>query len=366
MVLVLAGTLEQTSMSLFDVQRKYFDSLIVMARFGPVAVPMPGASLLLAVLFVNLVVGGVIRIRKRAATVGILIGHVGILLLLLGGFVETLWSDRGFVAIREGESATAFQAYYDWEIAVTRRRAGEATKEYVLDADVLDGLDEEDVVRFTHADLPFDVVVSGWARNSSPRTAAPGEMAAAVEGILLESLPISRKAENNVPGASVRLVSRSGGPSERGLLWAWPGIPPWVVQRAGAAYEIDLRRRTWSLPFSVHLKKFVKRDHPGTRMAAEYSSFVTKVEGGVAKDVHITMNEPLRTHGYTLYQSGFNQVGSGWSSTFAVSRNPADRWPIASCAVIAFGLAWHFLRKLALHIARQSRSRAPAPKEALA
>jgi hypothetical protein len=367
-LLVLAGTFAQRSKALFDVQRDYFESIVVIEKVAGLPVPLPGGVPLLGLLFVNLFVGGVIRIRKGRGTAGILVAHLGILTLLLGGFVESLWSDKGHMRVWEGESAGAFQSYYDWEIAVDRRGGAAPRREYVLPNDRIEDAEGGRDVRFRHRDLPFDVVVSGWARNSTPKVAKASERSVAVDGLLLESLRLEdENAEANVPGALVTLVSKKDGSRERGLLWGMQD-GPWVVERDGVEYAFDLRPQRWTLPFTIHLKEFVKRDHPGTSMPAEYSSYVTMVEGGVARDVHITMNEPLRHRGYTLYQSSFGPPNDPsprrWYSGFAVSRNPSDRVPIIACAIIAVGLLWHFLRRLVLHILAQTRRAAARTAEA--
>ncbi len=60
------------------------------------------------------------------------------------------------------------------------------------------------------------------------------------------------------------------------------------------------------------------------------------------------MNRPLRTGGYTFYQSSYAEDGRGGeSSTFSVVRN-SGRWlPYISSALLFLGLAWHFLAMLA-------------------
>jgi hypothetical protein len=84
---------------------------------------------------------------------------------------------------------------------------------------------------------------------------------------------------------------------------------------------------------------------------------VSKVEGSVATRIHITMNEPLRHRGYTLYQSGYGPQRPDEPPTpysvFSVVRNPADRVPWFACGVIFLGMLVHFVMKLSRHLARQ-------------
>jgi hypothetical protein len=366
-VLTLVGTFAQGHMSLYDVQRRYFDALVAVVDVGPVSVPLPGGALTLALLGLNLVVGGVVRLRRGRATVGILIAHLGILLLLGGGLVEAVASDKGQMTLHEPavpgshdprSESNRFQSYYEWELVIAERRPDATSVEHVIPWSRLEGL-EGKVLRATSADLPFEVRVSGWTRNARPRRGSARSEGGAW---VLEALEPAREAEQNVPGAQVTLAAPGSTAGPRGLVWGAQEFP-WSVTIARRTFEVDLRHRSWPLPFSLRLRRFVHETHPGTRMDSRFSSYVTKVEDGVERDVHITMNEPLRHRGYTFYQSGWGPPdappGTPHYSTFSVVRNPSDPVPIWACAVIAIGLLVHFGRKLTLHVRASSARGAP-------
>jgi len=367
MVIVAYGTFAQGWMSLFDVQRTYFAAWITWLEFGAVRIPWPGGALALTLLSLNLLLGGVIRMRKGMATVGVLIAHLGILLLFGGSLVESLASDKGQMTLRAGETLDEFQAYDAWEIAVLERPAQGKATEWVLPAARLDGLAPAQVARFHHERLPFDVAVEGWQRSCEPRHGGTGAgVATSVDGIVLQDLPPATSSDaTNIPGCRVTLEPRAGGAPLRTLLWggasiygAGDGPRPWVARVGGRRFEVDLRTRRFSLPFAIELTKFVHKEHPGTRMDSEFSSYVTKHEGGADREAHITMNEPLRHAGYTFYQSGWGprdaKPGERLFSTLAVVRNPSDRVPLLACLVIAAGLLLHFGRKLYLHVRAES------------
>src|SRR5262245_2665252 len=117
LLLTWLGTLEQVDSGLYDVQKKYFESIILVHDFGPydlrlpsfegggfrwthhpfgpIPFPLPGVYLLLALLLLNLVLGGLIRIRKSNRTWGIIVAHVGIVMMLVAGFVKFRYSVEG-------------------------------------------------------------------------------------------------------------------------------------------------------------------------------------------------------------------------------------------------------------------------------
>ena len=361
LVLTFVGTFAQGRMSLYDVQRRYFDALIAVVDVGPISIPLPGALLTLALLAVNLVVGGVVRLRRSRSTVGILVAHLGVLLLLAGGLVEALASDKGQMTLHEagGDVAGAasrsstFESWTEWDLVVAERRDGRRV-EHVIPGERAESLDGG-VLRATSPSLPFDVLVSSWVRNARPRRGVSS--ADGIHGWVIEALDPEREAERNVPMAAVTLAVRGGTAGPHGLVWGLEPFP-WAVRVGDRTFEVALRHRSWALPFALRLDRFVHETHPGTRMDSRFSSYVTKIEGGVEREIHITMNQPLRHRGYTFYQSGWGPAdappGTPLFSTFSVVRNPADRAPILACLVIATGLLMHFGRKILLHARAQA------------
>lgn len=360
-VVVLVGTLAQKHTSLYDVQRLYFESLVFTVKvFGAVPLPVPGGALLLGLLTVNLVVGGVLRMRLRTSTLGILGTHVGILVLFVGSAIEYAASEKGHVVLKQGESASVFESYTDWELAVVDV---EARTERILRQDRLERA-QGGPLTVRAEGLPFTLVVSGFAPNTDAERAPGGGGA---EGFVLRPLPRDPKqAERNVAGCYVDVRPLDGGPAARGLLWGQAQAPFSAVV-GGRAFAFELRRATFPLPYAVRLDRAVAREHPGTAMASEYSSYVTRIAPGSPGDgdapreraIHITMNQPMREGGLTLYQSTYGRDEQGRVySGLAVVRNPTDRVPIVACSIIGVAMAAHFLRKLSRHVRTQASVRA--------
>ena len=71
-VLIFLGTLYQVDHGLYEAQKRYFTSVIAYHEVGPLVVPLPGAYTVLALLGVNLILGGLVRIRKSWKRPGII------------------------------------------------------------------------------------------------------------------------------------------------------------------------------------------------------------------------------------------------------------------------------------------------------
>ncbi|MDJ0976026.1 MAG: cytochrome c biogenesis protein ResB [Planctomycetota bacterium] len=354
-ILTLVGTFEQARMSLYAVQEQIFGSAFFVYDLGGVPIPLPGAYLVLALLFVNLLVGGMLRLRKGSSTWGILVTHVGIAMLLVGGFVEERWSTKGRLTLHEGDSAAQFVSFYEWEVVVAELRDDDSAREYVVPHSAFADLGDGGTHRARHAELPFELVLSGYHRNCDIRRASGED---GIDGYTLTPRAPEAKAEMDIAGLRVDLEVAGEAAPRRALLWALQGGPYQTVVE-GRRFEVDLRRRSYELPFRVHLRRFERAMHPGTGMASRFSSYVSRVQDGVLVDAHITMNEPMRHAGFTIYQTGWGPEGAGPGerlfSTFSVVENPSDRLPIVACVVIAVGLLWHFGRRLRLHLGAQAR-----------
>ncbi|MBI5093671.1 MAG: cytochrome c biogenesis protein ResB [Candidatus Hydrogenedentes bacterium] len=370
LLLVFLGTVEQVNQGLFEVQKKYFESIfLVHYFFGKIPVPLPGVYLLLALFTLNIMAGMVLRMRRGLAHLGVLIVHIGMVLMIVAGFVKFKFSDDGNLALWEHDQANVFESYHDYELAITPVGVSGPVKEYVITGDQFTKLRPEQVVTFQNAELPFDLTLTGFVKNGTPRQKGPmvTVSAKAVDGFYIEPLSIEKDAERNLPCAYVTVKDKKTGESQDGILVTstrQPGFPPvaWYAQLDDKTWKVDLRKRQVQLPFTIVLDKFTHELHPRTAMAKAFMSDVTKIEDGSEQQVKIAMNEPLRHEGYTLFQSSFGpsnaSPGERMYSVFAVVRNPSDQWPLYSCIIITVGLVVHFTQKLLKYLRAESKRRA--------
>ena len=82
-VLVVWGTVYQADHGLYQAQQKFFHSWFFLV-FG--FIPFPGTVLVMFVLFFNLVNSLFFRLRFHWSNIGNIITHLGIIVLLVGGF----------------------------------------------------------------------------------------------------------------------------------------------------------------------------------------------------------------------------------------------------------------------------------------
>jgi hypothetical protein len=354
-ILTWLGTLEQQHSGLFDVQRKYFESLFLVHEAGPIPIPLPGAALVMGVLFANLIVGGMLRLRRGVATVGVFVTHVGIALLIVAGLIKLRFSDDGHVTLYEGQASNTFQSYHHWEVAVIERLEDGKLRETVVPESAFTWATDSKPSRIKCAEWPFELELSYFRPNSNvvPKGPMVRSEVPSVDGYALLPEPVQPENEANIAGLYATVVDRKDGAKREALLWGFTHAPL-TLEREGRTFGLELRRQRFVMPFTIKLDDFRKEDHPRMSMAKSFSSDVTVFEDGSSRNVRIEMNEPLRAQGLVLYQASWGpsnaRPGDALFSTLAVVRNPADQHPLIACIVIAVGMLLHFGRKLVRHI----------------
>ena len=390
LLLTWLGTLEQVEHGLFVVQKKYFEQLGLIHWTGeraitlpgsdepaftipPLPLPLPGVYLILMLLFVNLLIGGLVRIRKDRRTLGILITHLGMVLMLVAGFVKFQFSFEGNLGLWPGEQGAEFTSYHDWELVVR-----EAVPEGVVREQVIPDTDWNDLARgkerrFTSDALPFDLTITRAFANcevvpKGPMFTGDGPV---IDGYVVLKRPLEHEDEQNVPGLYVTCTEHATNQRTDAIVWGLEdflelgkrhlGKPRalFTLSAGGKEWLLDLRKKRYPLPFSVRLDKFDFGLHPGITTAKFFSSDVTKFDGGQQQAAKISMNEPLRHGGYTIYQGSYGPANLPTTaehySVFVVVSNPSDQWPKWSCYIIAVGLLLHFVRKLRRHVEAENR-----------
>ena len=363
MLLTYLGTLYQVEHGLFEAQKKYFESLfLVHHAWGVLPIPLPGAYLVLIILFINLMCGGLLRMRKGWKQAGILIAHGGILLLLVGGFFTFKFSTSGHLTLYEGDYSNVYKSYHEWEVAVAKLEPDGTKTEFVIPGEDFERLSGNRQATFRAAGMPFALTLGNFLRNSQPQPANPvgTPTGPIVDGFYLQPLQPENNHERNVSGLHAAIEKTNGETVQDLLLWGLQQQPA-SLNLGDGAWTFDLRRKQWELPFTIVLDEFHRELHPRTNMPSAFMSDVTKVERGYEERLRISMNQPLRHEGFTLYQASWGPSDAGPGdplfSSFAVVKDPAEKIPMLACIVVTIGLLVHFIIKLRVYLIREQKKR---------
>jgi hypothetical protein len=333
-VLLVAGTIAQRTIGLHMAQEKYFSSWLVW--FG--WIPAPGGRLTMLAIFINLFTKTVFKSIWRLDQIGVLISHFGALMLLGGGFVTAYTSVEGSMAVVEGDQSAVFSSYHYLEFAVIETTDPGFDKvlafsgPYVAKGAVIE-----------HEDIPFSIRVKEFHRNADVVRLenSPGDnYRAAAKRFGLAPLKLETENERNQGGALIELSGLDDASNGVYLLVEFMSVPQTLTLSDGRSFRLELRRRTYPLPFTIEVIDFKKEVHPNTEVARAYSSKVNVIENGVPRQVMIEMNKPLRSQGYTLYQSSFVE-GDADTTILAVVKNRGRLFPYISSIIICIGVLIH-------------------------
>lgn len=359
------ATLEQIDKGLYPTLNKYFHwkSVFLLPEIKGKIVPLPllGGYWAGALLLVNLTLGGVIRIRKGWRHAGNLISHLGIIFMLVAGGVAHHFSERGNMAVGEGESSNVAEDYFEYVVEVAEIKVGKADAIHVIRGrDLVDLTDGAGRV-FKFPNLPFDLEIAGYMKHAIPvslaeRAPTLGERDA--DGYYLMAKPDEINAEANTAACYARVVNRDGTKAEPFIL-AGASFHPFTVRHDERVFTVDMRKRLWPMPFTLQLDEFTAAFHPGTMKPSKFVSKITRLENGSEAKVTIQMNEPMRYEGLTFFQASYGPPGAGpgqrMYSVFEVVKNPADKWPEYSLYIVSFGMLVTFLTKFGGYLASSSR-----------
>src|SRR6266550_5298705 len=138
-VLVFAGTLAQVEVGLWDAQKSYFQSFLVFWRPDgwSMRIPVwPGGYLLGWVLVLNLIAAHFKRFKFSRKKVGILLTHVGVLMLLVGQSLTELFQVESFMRLEEGETRSYSESHRKTELAIVEM-TGDSSRVTVFPDSVL-------------------------------------------------------------------------------------------------------------------------------------------------------------------------------------------------------------------------------------
>ena len=350
MVLVVLGTLSQGDIGLYASQQKYFSANITW--LGDI-IPVPGGRITMVIMLVNLTFMVLFKHNLwKIKKFGVLIVHIGALLLLIGGGLTAIFSSEGNMVIEEGAQSNHVDDYHDMELTIINT-SNESLDEYtVFDQPILE---KGNVL--SHENLNFNIEIINYFRNCEPlkRNEPAGiQYKGILKNFILSELKNEKENNQNRPGITYRITnSRS---SNDGIYGIFLGQS--VTQTANInnqKYEFIFRRKRTYLPFAIELLDFKKVVHAGTGIAKSYSSEVNLIENGIPRRVLIEMNEPLRHKGYTFFQASFIEGIEGDTTVLAAVKNYGRLFPYISSIIMSIGMLLHLFSSMPKLLRKNTR-----------
>ena len=164
LVLVFWGTMAQVHLGLYQAQNEFFRSFVVwwQPRGFSVKLPVfPGGYLLGGLLIINLFAAHFRYYRSSKKKIGIIMIHLGIVLLLAGQFLTDLLSTESTMHIRAGSSANYSESSGEYELAVIDATGKASDKVVAIPSHEL--VEQREI---RSGQLPFTIRVNTFYHNS--------------------------------------------------------------------------------------------------------------------------------------------------------------------------------------------------------
>lgn len=336
-VVVLAGTLAMGGGDLHYAQTRFFKSFVVWwSPAHDLHLPvLPGAYTIGALLLANLVARQVTSFAVRGISVGALMIHSGVGLLLLGQLVADQMSERSALRLTRGLPANYAEDLLAQELVIADRDGPVVTVPESV-------LERKGEVHHQPSQLTIRVK-EFWPNAGLSVRPVPGARRISVtrgttrNTAYILPRPVVEDAETgNAPAAVIEVLTPSSSLGAWILSTRLRGTQRFAHQNR--EFEIALGARRRYRPFSITLLDARRDLHHGTDVARSIWSRV-RIQNPASRDereVVVAVNKPFRYQGETYYQSQVDAAGE--RSTLQVVRNPGWAMPYISCALVGFGL----------------------------
>ncbi len=317
-LLTFWGTLYQVEHGLYLAQEKFFNSYFLF--LGPVA--FPSARTVLWLFSLNLIFTLIFRFNFTWKNLGINISHLGMLLLLISGFLTLNFSQESYINLTEGEARNFSSDYHKWQLILI-----DGEQKYIFPSklfkkqSLLEG--KLEIEKYYKNSAFFDTPFAGQ---------------------IIKELKTEKDYELNVPALFLKYTSQA---QEELIEMHGNSKPSASLIVDGKELIFLLRKKTYKLPFSVTLSNVERVLHSGTEKAKSYKSDVVIKDSKYSRDFTISMNKPFRYGLYTLYQSGFgvNQDGQEFT-VLAVAKNINYWLPYVATVIASLGLFINFAAQI--------------------
>ncbi|MGB0334286.1 MAG: cytochrome c biogenesis protein ResB [Opitutales bacterium] len=357
LALVFFGTLDQVHFGIWQTQKLYFESFLVVWAYPEqwllhdklfwVHLPMPGGYLLGGLLFVNLLAAHFTRFKMTWRKSGIFLVHFGLVMLLVSELMTDLLAVESQMPVDEGGRSNYSTKFRSNELVFIDRSHPDYDQVHAIPTERLIPGKTVDV-----PDTPLQIRTVSYYPNAEVgrsteglNAGSPATRGAAVKmGIVITPQEESFAEDDiNTATAYVEVL----GPEGSLGVWLVSNViderfPPQLVQLGDSEWELALRFTRIYYPFEIELIDFAHDKYPGTEIPFNFSSEVHVHHNDQTKDQKalIYMNHPLRYEGYTFYQASF--ANQDKTSIFQVVRNPGWLLPYLSVLLMGLGMCVQF------------------------
>ena len=346
MLLIFLGTLAQVHLGIHAVQARYFQSLLIYWSLPGASwkIPvLPGGYLLGTVLLINLLAAHATRFQFSKKKIGIILLHLGVILLLVGQLLTGLFARETQMRVDEGQTLGYSDAPREVELAVIDSTDPNFDQVVAIPEKVV-----AEQATIQDPTLPFTLKIKQFFPNSqlvmrSQAPQAPPSLATIGLGknIVITEEPRTVKDDERDLSAAFVEIDGVQGP-----------LGTWLVSNAitdrqsfklgGHIYSLVMRQRRFYKQFALTLLNFAHDRYAGTDIPKNFSSRVRLIDfqRNENREVLISMNDPLRYRGFTFYQAGFDNNDK--TTILQVVKNPAMLLPYIACGLVALGLVTQF------------------------
>ena len=331
LVLLFCGTVAQRDIGLYQAQLKYFSSFF----FWFYGLPLPAGWTVMGIILTSLSLKTLFYTEDIKKNLGSFITHTGIILLITGGFITTLFSQEGYMTIAEGEQSQIISDYHNVELAITDKTSGE------MESFSQKLLKKQNILKAKKGG--FKIRIKDFIRNTEPvqrETLKSYPFKGFARVFELKRKPLEKMNEDNIAGLIFQILNNG----KEEVYSVFEGMPiKQTIKQKDKTYIAELRPLRTYLPFFIHLIDFEKDYYPGTDKPRSYKSLIEiKDNFGTQKRV-IKMNQPLRHKSWTFYQSSFIEEEESEATVLAVIKNSGRAFPYLSSLIICFGLLIHII-----------------------
>ena len=323
---------------------------------------------------VILLIGSMLLFEKRG---GIALLHFGVALLMISELQVGLVAKETNLSLTEGEVADYARDIRVRELAVITRRDDGRDDVVVIPEKLLvdaapaaDGPQPGAAVTADQtielSDLPFNIAVRRFYRNSELRSLTPDDLKLD-DGLgsfaAVKPLPPVTGMDDTMDQSSVLidLVDRQSGKVLKSMLVSQnvSELNSTLAEKATIAdrdYYFYLRFQRNYKPYKVKLLDVSRTTYVGSSTPRDFRSSIEITQDDRTERFTLWMNNPLRYRGETFYQSNYLTLPSGQeASTLSVVRNSGWMLPYIACMVVAFGMFAQFGQTLMRFLGRLDR-----------